>query len=657
MATGMLKNDASGNCLQQQPPPGMPDSPDSIPLPESPPPESSEQRGELDARANPGGPGDANVVGVNPVYAPNFATNPSTNSSKRKGKGRKPRLAEEYDPSEPLTSSDEEEHSLQLIDGGRGKQATSPELKATRKEPNNGNSNLNKNIYTTSDGGGGSGNRKGSSNSSALESSSSSSPKTYSLSTTPPPSKSSASEAIVLSKYSVQEPRPPPHLSGGSYGNSVSNVSRVDLNSIPVPPEENRRPVIHFSIPTRHKLLPISSLIKRQKGAGKRDGGGGNGNGQQSDGKASERGQDGDDEDEEDELDDLSRPRISLVAEIFGNDDDDEENEEETEQQTMADNNKNKIVGGIDQPETDTRLLLNHTTFEGGMQQQPNPDKISDPNHGRWKLVADEPNANFNPPPATTTTDVVADKQAPMIPPPQVEPEEDKNTNATAASAPAAAVEEEDEPEIIEIVTLNVPPSNRLRPLRRRPYLGRLGLDNLSEPEVIDIDKIDDDEVSEVAQIVTAPPVPPPPTTHTPPPRQPSPPPPTPPPETHKEKEKENERDRGRMLRPVDSSPEQRRHFKRPHSSSSMSNCEEGEIVDQVNPSKRRKKDKRRKTKRRKRSKDSPSPPPKLPEKRLSDNVTPTAAPSDPEDHGNSGGRGAISWRKPSKRSQNRNYR
>ncbi|ODM93592.1 PHD and RING finger domain-containing protein 1 [Orchesella cincta] len=549
MATGMFENDSSGNCLQ---PPTVPDSPDSIPLPDSPPPEI-EDRGEL-------GEIEENVV--SPPHPPNnpsasngrvetvprvtISNSPSTNNQSRTSRksSRKPRLAEEYDPSEPLTSSDEEEH----------------------------------------------------------------------IAKSPSP------------KYS-QEDRP---VTNSSTANNISPISNnkyptlPDLNSIPVPLDENRRPVIHFSIPTRHRLLPISTLIKRQKGNLRKDG---KGDGLQQDaGKVFgfDKSLDGDDEDEEDDDDD-SRPKISLVAEIFGSDD---ENEDETEQLQAPDAEIQNRANIDQEMETRHQSLLP----ESDTQQKCDID----PTSGRWKIVADE---------ASISNVETAQLQLPLLPP-TIDNDTESGELATTGLESVDQNDEsgnaEDEPEIIEIVTINVPPSsNRLRPLRRRPFLGaRLAFDNGGEPEVIDIDK-DEPVVVEPPPVVEAPPIIP----------SPSPPPRTPPPAPEVSR---NDIERGRVRPEPDSSPERERHFKRPHSSSSMSNCEEGEIVYPVNPNKKRKKDRKKKTKRRKRSKDSISPPPKPSEKRVSDDPPPNT--SDNEQTSRTD-RSAISWRKPSKRSQNRNYR
>lgn len=668
MATGMFENDASGNCLPQQPP-GVPDSPDSIPLPDSPPPETEERVVGLDQ-----GPPDIppeepdrqnnnnnegvlnNMPHLSSTASSGTNNNSSATKSGRKG-SRKPRLAEEYDPSEPLTSSDEEEHSLLLIEG------------TPNSRSSGGGANTHNNETKCSD---------SSSGISVVDPSRLASPLRLAspprLSTTPPPpvAKTTFSSVVtipIVSNSIEQNTTPANNTSSNSNSNTTSssnsnsknvNNSRLDISSIPVPPEENRRPTIHFSIPTRHRLLPISSLIKRQKGGGKKDGGTG---GQLADGfRGSEKSGDADDEDEEDELEE--RPKISLVAEIFGGtDDEDEENEDETDgalqpQQGMQP--EDKPVNDTLHTDSAAVTSQNNGIVDNGSQQtQPIIDA------GRWKLVADEPTADATNNGATDTM---------PVPPPALavvsESESQLLATPTAQSSETADNEAgEDEPEIIEIVTLNVPPTSRLRPLRRRPIFGRLGVENGGEPEVIDIDQDDEEEAPVVPAVVA-------PTASSPPP------PPVPP--TAKEhhhhratpspprrsssslkdistnSENDREKRHGSRASPVNGSPVRpERHFKRPHSSSSVSNCEEGEIVDSVN--KKRKKDKKKKAKRRKRSKDSMSPSPsssKLPEKRLSDGVPPTASTSDHEDEGGSrGGGSAISWRKPSKRTQNRNYR
>jgi len=120
---------------------------------------------------------------------------------------------------------------------------------------------------------------------------------------------------------------------GNNSGGILSNSNKepeIDLSSIPMPSDEYRRPTIQFSIPTRHRLMSISSLIKRQKGVMKKqDKDGGSTicyNSEVS--KAFNKG-DGEDGAGEGEGG-TDRPKVSLVQEIFGSDE--EENVKEDQE-------------------------------------------------------------------------------------------------------------------------------------------------------------------------------------------------------------------------------------------------------------------------------------------------------------------------------------
>lgn len=256
-------------------------------------------------------------------------------------------VADEYDPSQPLDSSDDED----LSSGGQGilnferrsppptNAIVTPSPQNTSNHPQQGVT-INKDVVV---------------------------PETHH------PSPAAATPF----------PRPilPPSQSKLSE-NRVSNLDPdVDLSSIPMPSDEYRRPTIQFSIPTRHRLMSISTLIKRQKGVmRKQDKGGGGLNFNSEVSKAFQKGS-GDDPDDSNDGD---KPKISLVHEIFGSDDEDQDNLEREEEAGVTES----LEGG------------NITCEEHHDPEEQTPITSSTPleENNKWKTVAETVIQATNPP-------------------------------------------------------------------------------------------------------------------------------------------------------------------------------------------------------------------------------------------------------------------
>ena len=133
MSTGLFENDASGICLQQSA--SVPNSPASIPLPDSLPPEDDTEEvldrgGKVEDDEEIETSSKSHFSSNNQAYeitcgggggissSMNNVTGRVGKANRKGSSSKQPRLVEEYDPSEPLTSSDEEEHSIQLVEGG-----------------------------------------------------------------------------------------------------------------------------------------------------------------------------------------------------------------------------------------------------------------------------------------------------------------------------------------------------------------------------------------------------------------------------------------------------------------------------------------------------------------------------------------------------------
>ncbi|CAL8079511.1 unnamed protein product [Orchesella dallaii] len=492
----------------------LPQTPESIPLPDSPPPELPEvEEEEEEENENKIEEGPAEEVKVT-----------------------KPPPRQKYDPSEPLTSSDEDEKSQRIVERRVSKRKSSSPTK------------LSDMIGSTS-------------------------------------RRPSAARGYSPTKAQERKSRSQ---------DTPSSAPASDLNCIPIPPEEGRRPVIHFSIPTRHKLLPISSLMKRQKGVAKREtrvDGGSTINFQSEISKAfSSSENDGTEQKEEQDVDE-NVPKISLVAEIFGSDE--EEDSEEIATQNV--------------PATSNGQEASEEQKEEAPEQTSKPVQAAiDTSSGLWKTLSAEPEPVAPP--------VVA--QTPDVPP-------ESQTNQTLPTAnPLPTQGSEDEPEIIEIVTINPP----ALPLQPRRYFGghmRRELETISDSDS-DIEVIN--MVNKEEQ--------------------------RPPAEKPKERNKSPSKSRNssRSRSPAD---HKRRGRKRRFSGSSESHFEEGEIID-GNESKKQKKDKKRKAKKQRPLKDrlgakAPPDPNEKNQSGLHSNIS-SDEDSRVEDKN-------VAWKKPPKRLHDTNSR
>lgn len=475
-------------------------SPESIPLPESPPPE---------------------------VIAVKLATKPKSKKATK----------EEYDPSEPLTSSSEdEEQSINLI-----------------------------------------------------------------------PTKNSIIEQKTLAVAPVVVAPAPRKISARP---ASSQSERMDVSTIPMP-EEHRRPTIQFSIPTRHRLIPISSLIKRQKGVLKRDSKSGNMMSFHSE-VSKAFGDEGEEDGNEEECKSGGSPsedaRLSLVAEIFGSDDD----ENETDQYVPGKEDETDIPEVSHENETnEVSMQIGNSVWE--------PEGIEGAHYSassRWKKIVDESTS------ARPTAALIEAKKT-----------EDSTVSIESIKAP--------EPEVCIIEQSRGPAVISYKERDRNSISEKTKTrsahahrDKTSSPQKRKGDKAlinslefisDSDSDLEITAVMTkgretnavAP------------------------------KRKANESESQSHHKKQDENEDTSRQRKR--SLSSVSNCEEGEIVD--NSDKKRKKTKKKKSKHGKKSKDSKSPT-DFSEKKLTDDHLQPEFSSDE----NADKIKAISWRKPSKLKE-RNYR
>lgn len=364
--------------------PNLPESPESIPLPDSPPPGISDEDDQNEQRTS-------NVVS---------------------------KLPKEYDPSDPLASSEDDENSKRNLERTASKQRSpSPKPQRIRKTGQIRNA------------------------------------------------AAAAAAAAAVARAAAS-----PRKEVGKKPEAASTVP--DLSSIPMPPEEPRRHVIHFSIPKRHNLIPISSLMKRQKGMAKKESKGVDFQSEISKAFGSEGQEEGSAEDARTD-DEQNLPKISLVAEIFGSDED-----EDVEMQTEVD--ATAVVISATGPQSEKP-----TEEEADKQDEleTEAERIADAavdlaienlSSRRWKTVSNE-----------------------VIEPEPIAPVEKASTETQEKGADGAGINEkagqgvchepENELEIIEIVTLNCPP----RPPPRR-FLGPGDIETISDTDNSDIEVIDE---------------------------------------------------------------------------------------------------------------------------------------------------------------------
>lgn len=500
------KKSAEQNVPDKIPDENLPESPESIPLPDSPPPNISDD--------------DEKDIIEEEVKKTN-SDGATSRKNSLSGEGKR----KEYDPSEPLNSSEEDDNSDRNLVKNRRK-----------KGP----------VH--------------------------------------PPSKKKQLALTVGQSLTVLGRRRLQATSASRKPQTSASAARMDLSSIPIPAEEVRRPVIHFSIPKRHNLIPISSLMKRQKGVARKEskGDGSSINFQSEISKAF--GNESQEENSAADDGDENLPKISLVAEIFGSDEDEED---EVVQAAVVDDSTTQTSGPVGVVEGQ---IEEQTEAAENIAARPvNTEPTIDVTSGRWKTVSEEvkraePSIQQNSS-SEGTANVNVD-----------------GTNET--SGVARDQEAEEEPEIIEIVTLNIPPRPPRPPSRR--FMGPHEVETISDSSNSDIEVID--EVST--------------------------------PRTSKKKDKDGDGSRSGSRSPRSN----RRDKKRRHSASSeKSNSEDGELGDKdgVN-AKRRRKEKRRKDRHKRRRTSA---------ERAVDGALHSNVSSADEEGDN------VTWKKPSKKGNDRNYR
>jgi hypothetical protein len=399
--------------------------------------------------------------------------------------------------------------------------------------------------------------------------------------------------------------KPPPETQRGKLR---TESPALNLASIPVPNEEYRRPTIQFSIPTRHRIFSMGSLIKRNKGLVRKEVKSGSSISFQTE-MSKAFGTEKEEEEEGEEGGQVEKEgegeRVSLVAEIFGSDEEEEEGTRVSEPLSTVPLDPDPLPEPI--------LPAAETARDGVLDS------------AKWKKVVKD----IEPPlPAPLLDDDVVliceePPEVQIIETPPTEPEDDlrsderRRERRSRKAAVVVEVEPRTEPEAKEVASERNPSS----------------LDSISEedgPEMDNLKKKDGEKRTEenVATVKTA-------TSFNImdfDPDKPSP------------KDKSPKKDK------------EKKASKRKKSFSNESNCEEGEILD-VAEKKRKKGKKSKKSKKRKRSsKDSRSPSPvEFTERKVPAGPRAVGSSSSSDDEDDESKR--VSWKKPSKLTKERNYR
>jgi hypothetical protein len=370
---------------------------------------------------------------------------------------------EEYDPSCPLDSSEEEdegetsacnlqfEKTVPVV--GRGEEGRLSSASSSSVSPEKGTA-----IATTSTGTG------------PITLASTTAITTATANTAGAGSTMPAPDFFLQPFASVAPSLELPDSTKGSITNSssiisfnINNVSlpkdpEIDLSSIPMPSDEYRRPTIQFSIPTRHRLMSISSLIKRQKGVMKKqDKGGGSAMCYNSEvSKAFHKSDGGDgggaggDQSEDGQED---RPKVSLVEEIFGSDDEDKdivkEDEGDGSQEDGGDSQgsvENHLSGGPSLGDIMTVAASVRTTTTTAGDAPGCEDASS-----RWKTIAEDSSEESLPSSDGARLAAVLSNETVL----------EGGSNATSVQVPAV-IDEEDENSMDEIRISIKPPSELL---------------------------------------------------------------------------------------------------------------------------------------------------------------------------------------------------
>ncbi|CAG7835859.1 unnamed protein product [Allacma fusca] len=521
-------------------------SPTSIPLPDSPPPPTSDIINSSEDNDD-----DEEVLLVR-TKRPNFSS-PSANSVHADPPFRNSHIKkarEEYDPSQPLNSSeeedDEEELEIQLPPSSPNRPKTSPRYQA--------------NVQTCS----------GSSSS--------------------------------LPTTRVDEPD-------------------LDLNSIPMPSDDYKRPTIQFSIPTRHKLLSISSLIKRQKGVAKKE----TKNALSFTSEISKAfGEDKQDDSDDEQNRGDDEPKLSLVAEIFGSDDEDDRPKKD-ETPFVSD-----VPSGLDPPlaaVSHDHDLTPPLPLQPSLELEDQLDSVvltpsANPieNAPRWKKIVVETEESNKLVETIIQKDFASEMDVQEATANNIIENEDESSNDSIS-----VLEMIENPKYVddEVQVVSITSGGDID--KRSKDFGR-------KSQIIDRDKpIVLESISEGDS------------------------------EFERDSSKggsgsgskrKSKKDKETTSRDKVREKDNRKGSKRKRSFSSVSNREEGEIID--SPEKRRKKKKeKKKSKKRRRSKDDKSTRLDFSEKKLSDVAAPLHNSSEEENLGDN----LIAWRKPSNSAKERNYR
>lgn len=389
----------------------------------------------------------------------------------------------------------------------------------------------------------------------------------------------------------------------------------IDLNSIPMPSDEYRRPAIQFSIPTRHKLMSISSLIKRQKGVMKKqDKGGGlcysseiSKAFHKSDTSGDGQGQGASDSGDED------RPKISLVQEIFGSDD--EENPKDSEDTEEApiisegmDTSSQPSVDSVEEIETLPAAVAAATTTTTTIL---NFQALNEDANKRWKTV--EETSRLESPDRSLRDNENVQNCTPII-------------DAEDNSAGELRISIKPPSELMEKPSNDDEGSSEFEapaPNKNETNESERGKENqLIVLECVSEDDMDEIEVTYVGTRKT----------------------------TSIQRPKLGQKLPTEKLRKRSISPRKRSLSPRKRSLSPLNGFEEGEIIEQAD--RKKKKAKKKKSKKRKRSKDS-----RVSSKLNSERSNSIEKKSFSENSDGGGNGKEVSWRKPSKMTKTRNYR
>jgi len=415
-----------------------------------------------------------------------------------------------------------------------------------------------------------------------------------------PPPQTQPLNTTTMNTLSPQKPKPAPA------------PPPVEVSTIPLPGDEYRRPTIQFSIPSRHRIFSMGSLIRRNKGVMKKEAKAGGSISFQSEmskafaRKLDDSGSSGSAEPE----------KLSLVAEIFGSDEDEEEEE----------------TGAAHTNELETHVHVPVVTLPSLVVENPVPEPppvVESTTEGlegsKWrKIVEDEP----------VVTSIVPPKCLPVETPIEADQDDDVVVIGEVRSPPEVQIIETPPPEPEDELGRELLSSRDRRQHKKSTEPSTTKSSDEKSPTLKEnthagsIDSLSDSENEFERQRLRE--------------------------KRLNAKKKDEERRRDRRSKSPKKDKDNKRTQKRRRSLSAESNCEEGEILD-VPDKKKKKTKKSKKSKKRRRGTRSRS------SSSSEDGVSFSEKKIPEEAHGQiteeDDGAEDVHWKKPSKSTKERNYR